>query len=287
MPVNNSMSPAAIARNLKSSRFLKRVDVIAYVEDKEDITFWQQTISHSRPGVKVSFIPGDCTGDRVHTGKTICLRYVPYLDRHFIICVDSDFDHFLNPGKLSADKYILQTHTYSWENHYCHIPELQQTWSSLSSSIFDFSEFISELNSILYPVLTSMLAAKRQRLSQWNLDSLCSEILKTQPNTHELIADNGRKLLETIKTNVDAWASRQPSVTEVDAMQNEASSVGLTPNTAYLYMQGHCVYDLIHRIGNFLTNGKMDFRYQVMQNSLSFEGYPQADAIAADIKKII
>lgn len=70
-------------------------------------------------------------------------------------------------------------------------------------------------------------------------------------------------------------------------MQNEASSIGLTPNTAYLYMQGHCVYDLIHRIGNFLTNGKIDFRYQVMQNSLSFQGYPQTDAIAADIKTII
>lgn len=70
-------------------------------------------------------------------------------------------------------------------------------------------------------------------------------------------------------------------------MQTVASSLGLNQDTAYLYMQGHCVYDLLHRIGDSLSNNRINFRYQVLEQSLTYSGYPQMDCLISDIKAIL
>lgn len=86
---------AARVRNLKASRFLYRADVIARVESEDDIAFWQKAIHHVRPSVKVKFIPAEVSDSNFkQRGKTLCMKLVEYLDQHFIICVDSDFDKF-------------------------------------------------------------------------------------------------------------------------------------------------------------------------------------------------
>ena len=50
-----------------------------------------------------------------------------------------------------------------------------------------------------------------------------------------------------------------------------------------LYMQGHCVFDLVLRIGNFLCNGKSDFLYEVLIPSYTCNGYHEIDMVKSDI----
>ena len=62
---------------------------------------------------------------------------------------------------------------------------------------------------------------------------------------------------------------------------------GLTESSAYLYMQGHCVYDLLLRIGRFLLdNTQLDFEYEVLKNDIHFGEYPEIICLQNDLSRI-
>ena len=278
------------ARNLRSARLLYGVDMIVRVEDKDDIPFWQSMLSTVIPGRKLKFLPCTLSSDgQRHSGKTICMKYVGTLDKHFCICVDSDFDNILQPGLLAAEKYIFQTYTYSWENHYCHIQQLQQQWEKFRISDFDFACFISHLSKIIYPPLVALLTAKDKGIKAWSLDAMCSAILSIQPTQKLLLADNGELLCQRIAEKLTKLTEHLKHIDEedIDAMRHTAETAGLCISNAYLYMQGHCIYNLIHRIGNALSDGKIDFKAEVLDHVLSTSGYKEVDNIVRDIKRMI
>ncbi|MBR1652184.1 MAG: DUF4435 domain-containing protein [Alloprevotella sp.] len=281
---------AQYARNLAATRLLYRVSLVARVESEEDIPFWQHAFSHSRPDLKVKYLPGE-NGEGTDVrqrGKTVCMRYVPYLNRNFIICVDSDFDRFTRPGTLLADRFIFQTYTYSFENHHCWAESLQSKWQQLAVCDFDFKAFLARLSGILYPVLIEMLTTKAAKKKAWNLTELCGVILSAQVNRAGVLDNNGHLLLEEIKSKVEDWSSRQvhPTAAACEKMRNESTDLGLIAETAYLFMQGHCIFDLVQRIGRILCDGRHDFRYEVLMQTLASCTSPEMNHILADIKNL-
>jgi len=281
---------AQFARNLAATRHLYRVNTIVRVESEEDIPFWQHAFSHSRPDLKVKYLPGENgEGTEVRQrGKTVCMRYVPYLNHNFVICVDSDFDRFTRPGTLVADRFIFQTYTYSFESHHCWAESLQDKWQQLGVCGFDFKVFLTCLSGILYPVLIEMLTTKAAKKKAWNLTELCGIILSVQVNRTGVLDNNGNLLLEEIKSKVEHWRNRQvhPTASACDKMRNESSDLGLTADTAYLFMQGHCIFDLVLRIGRTLCDGRHDFRYEVLMQTLAVGTSPEMNHILSDIKTL-
>lgn len=279
----------AVARNLMQSRFLYRVDVIARVEAEDDINFWRGVIHNARPTVKVKFIPSEVTSGVRHQGKSICLKYKNYLNSHFVICVDSDFDNFTRSGFLTPSQFMLQTYTYSWENHHCVASNLQAKLNSLSQPDFDFEYFISRLSRMIYPALCGIIAARRLKASAWTLDSLCSELKSVQVNRPGLFDRNGDALLKLMDLSVSSWMSGQSKLPDYDETEfyESLKSAGLTPDTAYLYMQGHCIYDILLRMGNVLTEGKHHFGTEVMAASLQYSGYPEMEHIKSDVMTVL
>lgn len=282
---------SAVARNLGNTRILSKVDAVLRVESEDDIVFWRNAIHTARPNLKVKFLPcvvGGNGGIR-QKGKTICMRYVNSLNSHYMICVDSDFDNFTRPGVLNRNKFILQTYTYSFENHYCYAPHLQNTWNNACVGIFSFGNFLKGLNEILYPILIPMLATKAAKKRSWVLDELCSKILCIQFNRPAFLDNDGRQLLNEIKQNLQEWASSQKKPTEASCqkMSTHAESIGMTLDNCYLYMQGHCIYNLIERIGRALCYNKSEFEYQILQFSLQLKGYNEAKKIVNDIQALL
>ena len=278
---------ALVARNLSAARHLYRVSMVARVESEEDIPFWQHVFGHARPDLKVKYLPSDSGNDvdSRQRGKTVCMRYVPYLNKGLVICVDSDFDRFTCPGTLTAEKYIYQTYTYSFENHHCWGEGLQKTWEKLEVCSFDFMAFLKGLSAILYPVLIEMLTTKAAKKKTWNLTELCGVVLSAQANRTGVLEENGRLLLEEISGKVKAWSDVQvhPGAAACEKMQAMATEVGLTEETAYLYMQGHCVFDLVERIGKILCNRSHDFRYEVLMQSLEHCASAEMKRVFADL----
>ena len=264
--------------------------MVARVESEEDIPFWQHAFGQARPDLKVKFLPSDSGNgaDARQRGKTVCMRYLPYLNRHFVICVDSDFDRFTRPGVLTADKHIYQTYTYSFENHHCWIESLQPGWEALSVCSFDFSVFLKKLSGILYPVLIEMLATKAAKKKAWSLTELCGVVLSAQVNRAGALDNNGEALLNEIAGKVSTWSSGQvhPSVDACEKMKQAAAKEEMTAETAYLFMQGHCVFDLVLRVGRTLCNKTHDFQYEVLMPSLGHCASAEMNRVRVDIKNI-
>lgn len=278
-----------VAKNLTAARRLWNVDVVARLEDSEDVMFWQTVFHAARPSVRVKFLPCSISnsGMRV-TGKKNCLKYINELNEHYVICVDSDFDNILHPGLLDVSKYILQTYAYSWENHYCWAESLHTRWESLGVNDFNFSEFVTALSETIYEPLLLLLTAKANGINKWSLDSMCSTILGTQPTQKTFFENNGKAYIEKIAQQLESWVESHDTLPEdsLANMRTTLTTLNITPTNAYLYMQGHCIYDLILRLGMAMCDGKYDFKGEVLDMALVIEGYDEIERIQKDIRTI-
>lgn len=278
-----------VAKNLTAARRLWNVDVVARLEDSEDVMFWQTVFHVARPSVRVKFLPCSISnsGMRV-TGKKNCLKYINELNEHYVICVDSDFDNILQPGLLDVSKYILQTYAYSWENHYCWVESLQTRWESLGVNDFNFSEFIAALSEVIYEPLLMLLTAKANGIKNWSLDSMCSAILGVQPNQKLFFENAGKAYVEKIAQQLDSWVESHDALPgdSLANMRTTLTTLNITPTNAYLYMQGHCIYDLILRLGIAMCDGKNDFKGEVLDIDLAIDGYDEIERIQKDIRTI-
>lgn len=266
-----------------------KADVAVQLEYYEDIPFWSSVFKYARPARQVKYYYADMIEGKSQSGKSVCKRYIPYADSSLIVCVDSDFDTFLQPGSLSVKNYILQTYTYSWENHYCYSVALQNLWKTFGVGDFNFSTFIAGLNTILYDVLLNILTARNNKLLGWSLLDVCGRILHPSVSKAGALDNDGAELLRAISKEVKEWMIEQPNIEPVLISQTEAmaSAEGLTHETAYLYFRGHCIYDLILNIGNTLCGEKLAFKPQVLDAALQLSGYREIEHVVTDAKTLL
>ena len=111
-------------------------DIIAsvHLENREDELFWDTLLQSHRPG-KYNYIYESriAKNSIPASGVNQCLRYKPYLSKTFFVCIDSDLRYLLQEPEIDARHYILQTYTYSWENHYCFAEQIQTRLAELSA----------------------------------------------------------------------------------------------------------------------------------------------------------
>lgn len=73
-----------------------------------------------------------------NTGCTQCLKYKDFLSQRFFICIDSDLRYLLGK-ELHAAEGVLQTYTYSWENHCSFAIKLQEVFEEYTDKKINFN----------------------------------------------------------------------------------------------------------------------------------------------------
>ena len=272
------------ARGLAASTRLYKVDSIVHVEDEDDIWFWRQILGKYRPG-RYKFMPGSMNEKGQHTtGCSQCLKYKDFLSQRFFICIDSDLRYMLDED-ISAQKGILQTYTYSWENHCCFAEKLQQTFADKTGrgNDFDFSIFLRRYSEILYRPFLLMLYQERNGLTIFDRIKF-KELIAIQYR-HGDEQDNGASLLGRIVGRLEPI---QTILTDRDFdFTSEAAryaAKGIYESNTYLYVRGHCLYNMIMSIGDRLCAGlSVDFEQDILRTALAFEAYDAISKIRADI----
>lgn len=259
------------------------------VEDAGDIPFWQSVLSVTCPGRHFKFWPYSQKGtNRRITGKSYLMKYVSQADSRMFIAVDSDFDYLRGNQIITASNCVWQTYTYSWENHYCYASSLQKVWFATSSSSFNFEVFLRCLSQVVYKPLVILLVQKMQKRGSITLSALESCILRHQPNSQALLQNNGQQLISEIRSDLDNYVigTKMPKRHILLSYERILNSLGLTSDTAYLYMQGHCIYDLVNRIGCCLMGNPNSFKTLVLDRTLQIGGYSEIDKLISDIRKV-
>lgn len=275
----------AAARGMAASTLMYGVDSIVHVEDKDDIWFWQQLLAKYRGG-RYKFKPATINekGNR-NTGCTQCLKYKGFLSQKFFICIDSDLRYLLDEA-ISAEDGILQTYTYSWENHCAFASQLQQTFDKYThkGKEFDFSVFLSGYSEVVYEPFLLMLYQLKNGLTEFDRDKFRTIISLQYRRGDE--KNNGKQFLDRLSLDLQT-ATKNIKDTCGFNMADESvyyETKGLRKENVYLYVRGHCLYNSLVSIGKKLCEGTgMDFEQNILKNALAFEQYDAISRIKADI----
>ena len=278
------------AVDFKNRRYFMPVDAVVHLEDAEDEMFWDSILQGIKPG-NYNYIHYSKSkkGNDTH-GCEQCLRYKDYLDDKFFICIDSDLRNLIGTERFSAEDYIAQTYTYSWESHYCFAERLQNVLSDAcpdAAKKFDFEKFLKAYSSAVYPAFMFLLHLKRngvagdfEREFNARLPKQCTGA--QMDNDGELFVRSLSESMTELCQNNKHW--------ELFDLQNaKACLVGtnLTEDNAYLYVRGHNVRDIIAYIGTVICKEyQISFVNEILYSTI-VSGCQDLQKVKDDLRQIL
>lgn len=273
------------ARRLAASTVLYAVDSVVHVEDIDDIWFWQQILSKYRPA-RYKLMPSTTneSGNK-NTGCTQCLKYKDFLSQRFFICIDSDLRYLLGE-ELHAAEGVLQTYTYSWENHCSFAIKLQEVFEEYTDKKinFNFVAFLHGYSHVVYEAFLLMLYVERSGLTGFKREDFSRRISLQYKRGDEL--DDGKQFLERLASGLESEVERMKKVCDFNYIKESEfySSKGLNYDNVYLFVRGHCLYNSLVSLGKKICEGTgVDFEQNILKSTLGFERYDAIQRIKSDI----
>ena len=264
-------------------------DILAsvHLENSDDIMFWNAQLQRVRPGRYNYVCHSKAHRDDIKdtSGREQCLRYVKFLSPYFFVCVDSDMHLLCGELNIDASHYVAQTYTYSWENHCCESKNLKKRMTNVSGT-FDIEVFLAELSRVIYEPLRYLMYYSVADNKVWNIGKF-RKCIPHQAKRSDLI-DNGEKLINEISENFDKALAEitLPDFDKIFARKFGATKIDVS--NAYLFMNGHSLYDLISYIGFLLYKG-VDRRFDVdiLQDVKSLADYSEIENVLTDLRTIL
>ena len=248
--LSSHLNSAYIAAASRLEGRAARPRAVAYVESYDDILFWRDALSEAAPHVQFEVVlPSRLTLGR---GKKIALAN--RLGPHMIACVDADYDFLMQGATLTSEMvcrspYVVHTFVYAIENLQCHAEVLDRVcvMATLNDRvIFDFRAFLTAFSRIVHPLLVWNVWAYRYGFfTQFSLTDLARtvEVREVQLYHPERMIDDLRR---RVNRQIAALQRRFPQARATyKPLRDEMERLGVTPETAYLYMRGHDLVDVV------------------------------------------
>ena len=239
------------ANKLRSKRMKKRI--VAYVESYDDVFFWRSILKkfENEEYYFEVMLPSRTSLSR---GKKSALMNMlgPGLGEYMIACVDADYDWLLQGATemsktVCSNPYVIHTYAYAIENYQCYAPNLHTicVMSTLNDRIMiDLNAFMSEFSSIIWPLFVwNIWCYRYNNYSEFTMSDFCEVVTFRDVNPY-----HPENTLQAVKNRVNkkiAWLQRRfPEGKKTYApLRAELLNMGLTPETTYLFMQGHSVFE--------------------------------------------
>jgi hypothetical protein len=280
-----------------------------HLEDSDDEVFWKPMLVKYSGGEKFNFLYySQSIGGNRTTGVNQCLKYKAYLSKQFFICIDSDYRYLLQEPAIITNPFILQTYTYSFENHLCYWSELNKVCekaTGLENSVFDLERFLLAYSQTVYEVFIWHLYFVKNDKPKF-LKSEFIELINLKEFAD--INDNGKTVIETLKQRCDAVVTKlktENPIVNVEAEISYYKSLGIQPDNVYLFVRGHNLYDLICSIGTAINERilsqekerlrgnnqaitelykkRKSFDKSILKH-IMFDAYPEIQRIGVEIK---
>ncbi len=251
---NNISSQYVEAANRMVSK-KKRRRIIAYVESYDDILFWR-TVLNRFENEKRYFEVMLPSKKRLKRGKkSVLMNFVgDRVGPDMIACVDADYDYLMQGGnpmskQILESPYVFHTYVYAIENYHCYAPSLHSTCVMVTlndHAIFDFTDYIRQFSEAIYPLLVWNIWAYRNgkgnKFGITDLNRVAEvgnfNLYDPQPSIEGLRRKVQRKVshLQNQFPNTKAAYLRT---------KEELALLGVIPENAYLYIQGHHLFDTV------------------------------------------
>lgn len=226
-----------------------RKRVVAYVESYDDVAFWRGVLrDFENDQVKFEVMLPSRTSLEKGKKSAMMNDLGPGLGRCMIACVDADYDYVMQghneaSRRMLDNPYVFHTYAYSIESLMCYHEGLHEvaTMATLNDAeLFSLSAFMQEYGRTIWPLLVwSVWMYRHEHQHHFTLMSFANLV-----SFRDVLPSHPERTLEFVRRQVNRQVAqlqkRYPEGKETYIpLRNELLSLGLTPETAYLFMQGH------------------------------------------------
>ena len=292
------------ANRLNSKKTKRRI--VAYVESYDDVFFWRTVFSQFENDQRYFevMLP---SRHRLERGKkSVLMRLLAKnAGSDLVCCVDADYDYLIQgvtetSRTMLGSPYVFHTYAYAIENLQCYAPSLRTVCVAVTLNdheIFDFNDFLARYSEAIFPLFVWSIWYYRRpiyteftitdfnkviELGGFNLDNPMASIKHVRRKVYVRVGDLQKK-------NPDAKESY------LDLKRELIEELGVTPQTAYLYIQGHHLFEKLvlpvmgKVCSRLIRDREMEIRRQSvhstqMRNELSCYSHSTQD-IAQMLKK--
>ena len=242
------------ANSLTSKKARRRI--VAYVESYDDIYFWRTVLSEFENEKRYFEVMLPSKANLTRGKKSVLMNFLEGepLGRDMIACVDADYDYLLQRRSHQSQKvldspYVFHTYVYAIENFQCYAPSLHNVCVSVTLNdhrIFDFREYFRLFSEALFPLFVWSIMLYRNgnypRFSITDLNRIADPGGFNVQNPEPSIANVKRK----VRTKIHDLQRQFPDAKEEYlATKENLKTLGVTPQTTYLYIQGHHLFDTV------------------------------------------
>ena len=260
------------AANALTSKQARR-RIVAYVESYDDIYFWRTVLSRfeNKDYYFEVMLPSH---QKLERGKkSVLMNFIgDHVGPDMIACVDADYDYMIQGAtpmskRIISSPYVFHTYAYAIENMQCYAPSLHDTCVAVTLNdhrIFDFEDYLRQYSEAVFPLfIWSVWLYKTGRHNKFSLadfgrviDPGGFNVQDPQPSLDHLRRKVGvkvRQLQAEYPDNKEAYLKTKETI----------RSLGVTPQTTYLYIQGHHLFDnvvvpILNKVCNRLRQERQD-----------------------------
>lgn len=241
------------ANRLTSKKARRRI--VAYVESYDDIFFWRTVLTRYEDDTRYFEVMLPSKGTLQRGKKSVLMNFITEnTGQDMIACVDADYDYLMQgctptSRRILESPYVFHTYVYAIENYQCYAPALHDVCVMVTlndHAIFDFDDYMRQYSEACYPLFVWSVWAYRTgnhshfSLSDFNkvIDPGGFNMADPQPSIDNLV----RKVTRRVHLMQQHFPKAKSSYL---ALKKELAGLGITPETTYLYIQGHHIFDTV------------------------------------------
>lgn len=242
------------ARKLSPKKARRRI--VAYVESYDDVAFWRTLLAEFESEERYFQVMLPSATSLAKGKKMVLMNTLntTELGRSLIACVDSDYDFLLQGAtnvshKINQSPYIFQTYGYAIENFHCFAETLREVCVQATLNdrfILDFPAFLKRYSQIAYPLFLWNVWFYRQRdthtFPMYDFNA-CVRLRDLNIRHPYSCLDETQR---TVSAKLTELQVRYPQyIDPIAHLGEDLQRLGLTPDTTYLYIQGHHIMDAV------------------------------------------
>ena len=233
--------------------------IVAYVESYDDIYFWRTVLSRFEDDKRYFEVMLPSKMNLTRGKKSVLMNFIrgergEVLGRDMIACVDADYDYLLQGStdqsrRVLNSPYVFHTYVYAIENFQCYAPSLHDVCVAVTLNdhrIIDFSEYFRLFSEAIFPLFVWNIMLYRSgehgHFSISDFNRTCDTGGFTVQNPIYSINNVKRK----VSVKIRELQRRFPDAKdEYLRTKDDIRRLGVTPQTTYLFIQGHHLFDAI------------------------------------------
>ena len=265
--INSRYFEAANALKPKQSR--RRI--VAYVEAYDDIYFWRTVLSPFEDDTRYFEVMLPSKSNLTRGKKSVLMNFLEEggkkkeweqskeeeeerLGCNMIACVDADYDYLIQGATMQSKKvlnnpYVFHTYVYAIENYQCYAPSLHDVCVAVSLNdhrIFDFRDYFTRYSEAIFPLFVWSIMLYRNgnypKFSISDFNRIADPGGFTLQNPDVSLVNVRRKVGVKIR---DLQQQFPDAKDEYLKLKDELKTLGVSPQTTYLYIQGHHLFDTV------------------------------------------